>query len=110
MDLWHNDDGEGNEGQVKVFLESDGKLRQYESGTVDEYGNEVAKPIEISEVGSSFHSTKTILENFIKAISTAKEQRAERIGELEMAKRMVEAIWTPAEKHVEKPKAGPKRK
>ena len=108
--LWIYDDGEGNEGEVKVFLESDGRLRQYASGDVDEYGNEVAKPIEIAGVGNAFHSTKTILENFIKAVTAAKEKRAEQIGELEMAKRMVEAIWTPAERHVEKPKAGSKAK
>ena len=108
--LWIYDDGEGNEGEVKVFLESDGKLRQYASGDVDEYGNEVAKPIEIAGVGNTFHSTKTILENFIKAVTAAKEKRAEQIGELEMAKRMVEAIWTPAERHVVKQKAGSRAK
>ena len=101
---------EGGEGEVKVFLEYDGKLHQYNSGDVDEYGNEVSRPIEISAVSTTFYPTKTILENFIKAITTAKEKRAEQIGELEMAKRMVEAIWTPAERHVEKPKAGSKAK
>ena len=108
--LWIDEDDQGNEGEVKVLLESDGKLFRYDSGNVDEYGNEVPHPIEISEVSNSFYSTKTILENFIKAITAAKEKRAERIEELEMAKRMVEAIWTPASRHVEKPKSRPKGK
>jgi post-segregation antitoxin (ccd killing protein) len=103
---WIYEDDEGNEGEVKVLLESDGKLFRYDSGNVDEYGNEISHPIEISEVSSSFYPTKTILENFIKAITEAKERRAERISELEMAKRMVEAIWTPAARHEEKPKPG----
>jgi post-segregation antitoxin (ccd killing protein) len=108
--LWMYDDGEGNEGEVKVVLESDGKLRQYDSLDMDESGNEVPGPIEIAGVSSLFYPTKTILENFIKAITEAKERRAERISELEMAKRMVEAIWTPAARHEEKPKPGPKVK
>jgi post-segregation antitoxin (ccd killing protein) len=108
--LWMYDDGEGNEGEVKVVLESDGKLRQHDSLDMDESGNEVPRPIEIAGVSSLFYPTKTILENFIKAITEAKERRAERISELEMAKRMVEAIWTPAARHEENPKPGPKGK
>jgi Post-segregation antitoxin CcdA len=107
---WVYDDDQGNEGEVKVLLESDGKLRQYDSLDIDQSGNEVPRPTEIAGVSSLFYPTKTILENFIKAITEAKERRAERISELEMAKRMVEAIWTPAARHEEKPKPGPKGK
>ena len=108
--LWISEDEEGNESEVRVLLESYGKLDQLDSADVDEDGREIPRPIEISEVSSSFYPTKTILENFIKSITAAKEKRAERIEELEMAKRMVEAIWTPASRHVEKPKSGPKGK
>ena len=108
--VWIYDDGEGNEGEVKVLLESDGKLVQFDSNDVDENGNEVPRSIEISAVSSSFYPTKTILENFIKAITAAKEKRAERVEELEMAKRIVEAIWTPAARLEEKPKSGNKGK
>ena len=107
---WIYETDDGNEEEVKVFLESDGKLLRYDSAMVDQYENEIPEAIEISQVSNSFYPTKTILENFIKAITTAKEKRAEKIGELEMAKRMVEAIWTPAERHVEKPKAGSRAK
>ena len=108
--LWVSEDEHGNESEVRVLLESDGKLVQLDSADVDEDGREIPRSIEISEVSSSFYPPRTILENFIKAITEAKEKRAERIEELEMAKRMVEAIWTPAERHVEKPKTGPKGK
>lgn len=92
---WIYTGDEGYEGEVRVELRPDGRLLQYDSGDLDVDGNEVPKTVDISEV--TFNSTKSILENFIRAVTEAKEKRVEQIGELDMARRMVEAIWKPTE-------------
>jgi hypothetical protein len=105
------DDDPYSGGEVAVNLSADGKLWQYDSNDLTPEGDEIGREVEVTAISLSLLSKpKTILGNFIAAITKAKEERKEQLNELEMVKGIVAVIdKTLATGEQEKPRGRSKK-
>lgn len=76
-----------------VYLTPSGILTKYDSEVGGFPENDTVEDVEIEQIPlDSFLSPKDLVGKFITAIAKAKEDREERVEELEMAKRIIAAI------------------